>query len=162
MECLLFCCLWTLFLLFWCLLCWFLLFVCHYDLRKSIGFPQLFEQVLEEFTFNKWNLLFNFGQEIEFFRVLVGFGNILADDLLNLFVGEFDSNTTIFLKLLQIYSALSLFIFQVLNCIIELTWVGYTPISNKLSQFLPVIGNSFRELSSNWVKHITNFFLCLF
>lgn len=155
--------------LFFNCLCFFLLFASFFwslflfvngDIfRKSFQFPCLVKEIFKSFSLNKWKLFFNLNEEINFFRLLIGVCNDFFNDFFDLFRGKLDSNTTILFELLQNDTALILFIFQVINGEIKLTGVRNGSTSNVFCKNGTIIRYSFRELGSNGVKHVTNFFL---
>ena len=63
-----------------------LLLLLYNVIRKSFCFPTLLKEVLQNLTFHKGNLLFDFTQEIKFFTLFISSSNLVLDDDFNFFV----------------------------------------------------------------------------
>lgn len=142
------------------LFCWFFSLFCSNLFWKTFSFPSLIKQIFKCFTFNKWKLFFNLNEEINFLWLLICFNNTFFNDFLNLFWSKFNTNTTIFGKLFQIYTSFKLFIFKILNGEVKLTGVRNTTATDMFGKNLSVSRDSLWKFSCDWVKHVTNFFFC--
>ena len=136
----------TLLFLFW-----------HYFIRQTFLFPNSFKQLLQKFSLNWRNFIFNFGKILKFLWLFIGAFNIFLDYCFNLLIAQLHSNSTLFCNFLEISSTFKFFCFNILYSKVKMSLMSNITFSNPFWERFSEALTSMRQFRSNWIKKITNF-----